>query len=244
MPRFHCSLPLFVGTEIRLPGAVAHHARKVLRLEIGDRVTLFDGEGGEYEGAISRYEKEAVIATISNRDPIERESPLNVTLAQAVLNAEKMDSVVQKAVELGVTRIQPLISTRGVVRLDSQRASRRVDHWRNIAIAACEQCGRNRIPEVAPLTAIPDWLARLQRDGADSERLLLSPRAELRLCDLSKPRHEIVVMIGPEGGFSAEEELAAQSVGFKFLALGPRVLRTETAAPAVLAAMQTLWGDF
>lgn len=244
MPRFYCPPPLFVDTEIRLPAAVAHHAKKVLRLEVGDRVTLFDGEGGEYEGAISRYEKDAVIAAILDRDPIERESPLDVTLAQAVLNAEKMDSVVQKAVELGVTRIQPLASTRGVVRLDSERARRRVDHWRNIAIAACEQCGRNRIPKIAELGSVPDWLARLRRNGADPARLLLSPRAELHLADLPKPLQGIVMMIGPEGGFSVEEELAAQSVGFNALALGPRVLRTETAASAVLAAMQTLWGDF
>lgn len=244
MPRFYCPLPLFANTEIRLPGAVAHHAKKVLRLEPGDRVTLFDGDGGEYQGAISRYEKDAVIAVVLDRNPIERESPLSITIAQAVLNAEKMDGVVQKAVELGVTRIQPLGSTRGVVRLDSERARRRVDHWRNIAIAACEQCGRNRIPEIAPLTAIPDWLARLKHSGADPARFLLSPSAELRLRDLPGPAQEMVVMIGPEGGFSAEEELAAQAVGFNALALGPRVLRTETVAPAVLAAMQTLWGDF
>jgi 16S rRNA (uracil1498-N3)-methyltransferase len=220
----------------------AHHVVRVLRLKAGDGVTLFDGRGGEYAAVIAHLARSEVALNVGERTSVDRESPLKVTLAQAISSADRMDYTIQKAVELGVTRIQPLESSRSIVRLDAARAAKRVAHWQAVAVAACEQCGRNRVPEVTAVLPLSIWLGSAPAQ-ANITRLVLSPRAQATLRSLPPPR-EALLLAGPEGGLSPREQEDAQSAGFTAVKLGPRVLRTETAAVAALAAMQILWGDF
>lgn len=239
-PRFYCPEILAQSGTAELPEQAAHHAARVLRLQAGDRVSVFNGRGGEGEARITDIGKRNVTLEIVDWHDVERESPLQVLLAQAISAGEKMDFTLQKAVELGIGNIQPLASERSVVRLSGERAEKRVAHWQGVVIAACEQSGRNRVPEVAPIRPLLDWLGQ-QDEGL---RLMLSPVAEVGLRDLPKPTGNITLLIGPEGGLSPAEAEAAQRYGFTPVRLGARVLRTETAALAALAAMQTLWGDF
>jgi 16S rRNA (uracil1498-N3)-methyltransferase len=232
------------GTPCFLPPAQARHVARVLRLRAGDAVTLFNGDGHEYHARIGRIGKDAVTLDVTGCGAVDREAPLAVTLAQAASGGERMDFTVQKAVELGVAAIQPLASSRSVVRLDSDRAARRLAHWKGIAIAACEQCGRNRVPLVWPLLDLHEWLAQSAEAHDGAAKLLLSPRAAGSLRDLARPTAGVSLLAGPEGGFAPEEERAAERSGFAPVRLGPRVLRTETAAIAALAALQALWGDF
>lgn len=220
----------------------AHHATRVLRLGPGDALTLFDGRGREFAARIARISKSGVTIDVGECRAVDRESPLAVTLAQAISSGERMDYTVQKAVELGTSLIQPLVTERGVVRLEPARASRRRAHWQSIAIAACEQCGRNCVPPVAPIVALRDWLGGL--GASPSLRIVLSPRGALALGALPAPGPGAMLLAGPEGGLTAEEQRDAERHGFTAVRLGPRVLRTETAAVAALAAMQALWGDF
>jgi 16S rRNA (uracil1498-N3)-methyltransferase len=229
--------------ECTLPEAQAHHVAHVLRLTVGDAVTLFDGRGTEYPAMILRIGKHAVAVRISGEHQTDRESPLHMTLVQAISSGERMDYTIQKAVELGVARIQPVTSQRSVVRLKNERAEKRVAHWQYVVIAACEQCGRNVVPEVAPVLLFMDWLATLAVGGAET-RLMLAPRAGQRLAELAAPAGSAILLAGPEGGFDDTEIEMALARGFSALRLGPRVLRTETAALAALAAMQLKWGDF
>jgi 16S rRNA (uracil1498-N3)-methyltransferase len=231
------------GRACTLPPAQAHHALRVLRLKAGDAVTLFNGDGAEYGAVIESLAGKALIVKIGERRDVERESRLEIVLGQALSSGERMDYTVQKAVELGVGAIHPLAANRSVARLDAERAEKRVAHWQSVVIAACEQCGRNRVPAVAPVAALDAWLARRGAPAA-ALRLLLSPQAATRLRDLPKPDGVVVLLAGPEGGFTREEETLALAGGFTPVRLGPRVLRTETAAVAALAAMQALWGDF
>jgi 16S rRNA (uracil1498-N3)-methyltransferase len=240
-PRFYCPEILAQSGTAELPEQAAHHAARVLRLQAGDRVSVFNGRGGEGEARITDIGKRHVTVEIVAWHGVERESPLQVLLAQAISAGEKMDFTLQKAVELGIDHIQPLASERSVVRLSGERAEKRVAHWQGVVIAACEQSGRNHVPEVAPISPLLDWLG--SQDGSES-RLMLSPTAEVGLRDLPKPIGNITLLIGPEGGLSPSEAEAAQRYGFTPVRLGARVLRTETAALAALAAMQTLWGDF
>ena len=212
----------------------------VLRLQAGDAVTLFDGCGGEYAAQIRRIDKSALTLGITARRQVSRESPLSTVLAQGISSGERMDYTVQKCVELGVCAIQPLITQRSVVRLAGERAEKRVAHWQAVAAAACEQCGRNQLPAVLPVQTLPQWLGT----SPGGDRYQLSPRADLRLRDAPRPLGAVTLLVGPEGGWNDDETVAARLAGFVPLALGPRVLRTETAAVAALAAMQTLWGDF
>ncbi len=239
-PRFFCPQPLVPHGLAELPAAAAHHALRVLRLAVGDAVTLFDGRGGEYPGRIAEAGR-GVRVRLAERLPVERESSLEITLAQALPSGDKMDFVVQKAVELGVARLQPLLAARSVVRLSGERAERRVEHWRQVAVAACEQCGRNRLPEIAPILDLRQWLGRLPQDN-EIRRLLLSPRAGLRPRELPG-EGGFILLVGPEGGLGEEEAAAARRAGFADLSLGPRILRTETAGPAALAALGALFGD-
>ena len=232
------------GRACALPPAQAHHAARVLRLEAGDAVTLFNGDGAEYAAILERAGRGAVAVRVLERRHVERESALEVTLGQALSSGERMDYTVQKAVELGVAAVQPLAAGRSVVRLSTNRADKRLAHWKSIAIAACEQCGRNRVPPIAPVVALDAWLAQNTTRGAGTARLLLAPGAVTRLVELPRPPGAVTLLAGPEGGFTPEEEAAAKSGGFTPVRLGPRVLRTETAAVAALAAMQALWGDF
>jgi 16S rRNA (uracil1498-N3)-methyltransferase len=247
IPRFHCPFPLAPGAQVDLPEAAAHHASRVLRLKEGAPLILFDGQGGEWQaeivGARGTASKTAqVCVALQSFDAIDRESPLNITLLQALPAGDKMDWVVEKCVELGVTAIQPVAAKRSVVRLSAERMARRVAHWNQIAIAACEQCGRNRVPTVAPVLDLPHYLALAK--AQNSIRLLLAPSSGASLHAIDKPTLPVIAMIGPEGGWEEGEMLTAQAAEFQPLSLGPRVLRTETAGAAVLAAMQLAWGDF
>ncbi len=240
-PRFYCPIPLAAGSRIDLPNAPAHHAVRVLRLSVGDAVILFNGQGGEVHGVIERLDRTRVTVALQTHHPIERESSLAVTLIQALSSTDKMDLVIQKAVELGVARIEPVVTERGVVRLNAERAGKRLEHWQGVVIAACEQCGRNRPPEVAPPASLRERLTEAQRP---SERWILLPDAGRSLRTLARPQGELALLVGAEGGFTPAEQKLALARGFTPIQLGPRVLRTETAGLAALAAIQALWGDF
>lgn len=240
-PRFYCTGRLAAGTEIALDDNAAHHALRVLRLQAGDEVTLFGGTGGEFSGRLLRIDGRRVVIDVGAYDPVERESPLAITLVQGLASADRMDYAVQKAVELGVAGLQPVVTARSVSKLDDARADKRVAHWRQIAIASCEQCGRNRVPDIHAPRALHGWLAL---PSPASQRLLLAPDAGETLADLTRPVGGVELLVGPEGGLTAAEATAALSAGFRAVRAGPRILRTETAAPAALAALNVLWGDW
>jgi 16S rRNA (uracil1498-N3)-methyltransferase len=239
--RFYCPANLSSGSIIGLPHNAAHHVSRVLRMKAGDTLTLFNNDGNEYAGEILRINKYEVAVKIVAVTTVECESPLRVTLAQAISAGDRMDFTLQKAVELGVTQIQPIAAERSVVKLSGERTQKRREHWQNVIISACEQCGRATVPEVLPSLPLADWLGIRQQF---SLKIILSPTAKQTLHDLKKPAGDICLLIGCEGGFSPVEEQAAASCGFHGIRLGARVLRTETAGLAALAAMQTLWGDF
>jgi len=224
-----------------LPAEQSHHVSHVLRLTAGDRVIAFDGTGHEYDAVIERLSRSTVTLRMGDAKPVDRESPLQVTLAQGISSGERMDYTVQKAVELGVYAIQPLTTERTVVRLDSERAAKRVAHWRSVAIAACEQCGRNFVPEIYPVMTLAVWLGKAR---AGVTCLTLTPAAPVRLAEMGRIAGAVILLVGPEGGLAPHEHADAIAAGFGAARLGPRVLRTETAAVAALAALQTLWGDF
>ena len=239
---------LFVDTELRphatfaLPEEAAHHAARVLRLQDGDAAVLFDGRGGEYETRLSLPGRGRVLAETGARHDVERESSLLVTLVQAVSSSEKMDFTIQKAVELGVAAIQPLLSAKSVVRLSAEREEKKLMRWRRVAIAACEQCGRNRVPVLREALSVADY-GGTPRDA--SLRLLLSPEGTTALSEIKQQiGHAITIAAGPEAGFSGEEERLLQRAGFLPVLLGQRILRTETAALAALAALNALAGDY
>jgi 16S rRNA (uracil1498-N3)-methyltransferase len=232
------------GRSCTLPSQQAHHALRVLRLKRGESVILFNGDGAEYAAEIVEASRDRFALNVTGREVMDREAPFAVTLAQAVSSGERMDYTIQKGVELGVAAIQPLEARRSVVRLSEDRAQKRLAHWKAVTIAACEQCGRNRVPRVLPLMQLDEFLADRTARRESERRVLLSPRSTHGLRDLERPSGAIVMLAGPEGGFSPEEEHAAAQAGFVPIRLGPRVLRTETAAVAALAAMQALWGDF
>ncbi|MCX8086249.1 MAG: 16S rRNA (uracil(1498)-N(3))-methyltransferase [Rhodocyclaceae bacterium] len=242
IPRFHCSPPLSPGALVTLPEGAAHHALRVLRMKSGDRLVLFDGQGGEWQATLKVGAGGTAQALIDAFNDVERESPLAITLAQALPAGDKMDWIVEKCVELGVAAIQPLAAKRSVMRLSAERMARRLAHWNAIAAAACEQCGRNRVPTVAPVLDLPQYLAQAAAHNALS--LIMVPDGAQRLETFSRPSGPVIVLVGPEGGWEASEIEAAQAAGFMALKLGPRILRTETAGMAALAALQALWGDF
>ena len=237
--RFFCDTPMRIGQTVKLPDEVAHHAVRVLRLRDGAPVVLFDGRGGEYRARLACAGRE-VSAAIEGHDPVERESPVRLTLVQALPSGDKMDWIVEKAVELGVVAIVPVVAERSVVRLSGERAEKRVAHLRGVVRAACEQCGRNRMPVIDPIEPLGGWLARSA--AIAGLRLVLSPAGTSSLDDLPAPA-EATLMVGPEGGWSESESRAIAGTGWSALAIGPRILRTETAGLAALAAMQARWGD-
>jgi len=239
-PRFYCREPLSPGAHVDLPEPVARHAVRVLRLPPGAAIVLFDGRGGEYAATIERIERDRVVAAIGGWSDVERESALAMTLVQAIQAGDKMDYTIQKAVELGVRHIVPVDSRRSVVRLAGDRAGKRVAHWQGVAASACEQCGRNQVPLVAPLERLENWLAR---PAPGVLRLMLAPGAAVALTALP-PCLEVQLLVGAEGGLDPLEVMAAAQAGFQAVSLGPRILRTETAGLAAMAALQTLWGDF
>ena len=240
MPRFYVPQTFVSGEVLRLPENVCRHIQ-VLRLQAGAPLVLFDGQGQAAAAELLEIGRKQALARVDKLLTESRESPLAVTLIQAVSASEKMDFAVQKGTELGVKRIIPAVSTRSNVRLSGERAEKKVWRWQEIAVSACEQCGRNKVPPVAPIADLPQVLAALPVDSG--ARLLLSPHGGVPLRSLP-PAQRAVLLIGPEGGLTAEEEDLARSHGFQAVQLGARVLRTETAALAALAAMQALWGDF
>lgn len=236
-PRFFVDVVLCVGHHHELPADVAHHALRVLRLRDGEPVVLFNGHGGEYRATLV-VDGAAVRATIEAFDAIERESPLQLTLIQALVAADKLDWIIEKAVELGTRRLVVVPMQRGIVRLDAARRARRLLHWREIARAACGQCGRNLLPAIEFSDTFD---AALAGAAVEQPRLALVPAATSAL-----PRRltgGATLLVGPEGGFSKEELLRAKRAGFGFAQIGPRILRTETAGLAALAALQALSGD-
>jgi len=238
VPRFFVPLELSSGTEIELPERAARHCT-VLRLRRGDNVVVFNGKGGEFSVELTRVSRDDVRARLISKQAVERESPLAITLAQCLSSSDRMDITLQKSTELGVSRIVPIASERSVVRLSNERAGRRLAHWRNVLISACEQCGRNRIPEIDAITDLADFLGAL---GGEGMRLLLAPDASRDLRDL-EPSRAVMLLVGPEGGLAPEERRQAEIRGFVPIRFGPRILRTETAPLAAIAAMQALWGD-
>jgi len=239
MPRFYIDAPLRAGSSVLLAEDSAHHAVHVLRVRTGDEVTLFNGRGGEFAGRIASIERLKVLCDVLSHHAIERESPLRVLLVQGVSSGERMDFTVRKSVELGVGEIQPVLAHASVARPKGERAAARHTHWQKVAISACEQCGRNRIPTVHPLVDAERY------SGGEGSRILLSPAAELNFSQACKAGDgTFTIAAGPEAGFSAEEERAFLNAGYVPARIGPRVLRTETAGLAALAALNALKGDF
>lgn len=239
--RIHADMPLDPGGELSLPAQAGEHVARVLRLTAGDPLTLFNGDGNDYPACILAVGKREVIVRVESRQPLHNESPLSLTLAQGVARGEKMDLIVQKATELGVARIVPLLTERSEVKLDAARAEKRLAHWRAVAASACEQSGRARVPALEPTQPLQAWLDGLAGDGA--LRLALLPEATRQAGALRFGEAGGLLVVGPEGGLGERDVAALDAAGFDGLRLGPRILRTETAGLAALAALQALHGD-
>ncbi|GGX85179.1 16S rRNA (uracil(1498)-N(3))-methyltransferase [Massilia dura] len=239
MPRFYIDAPLACGQLLDLPAEVAHHIH-VVRLAPGDTLTLFNGAGGQYDAVLTEVGKKKATAELRAFDPREAELPYPVTLAQGLPEGTKMDWIVEKAVELGVAAVQPLAARRCVVRLSAERAEKKLEHWRGVVVAAAEQSGRNRLATVAGPAEFRDWIGT----PADGPRLLLSPRGTQLLTAWARDAgpQAVTLLVGPEGGFTDEEEDAAVRGGAVMVTMGPRVLRTETAALAAVSMLAALWG--
>ncbi|GHD64859.1 16S rRNA (uracil(1498)-N(3))-methyltransferase [Jeongeupia chitinilytica] len=239
MPRFYLDAPLAGGNTLSLPESLARHVQ-VLRMQPGETITLFNGRGGEFAATVTNMGKRNVDVEVGGFDAVERESPLQTVLLQAVSSAERMDFTVQKATELGISRIVPVYSQYCQQRLSGERAEKRLAHWRAVAAAACEQSGRTRVPQIDPVAALADALAALPQLDL---RLLMSPVGAESFRSLADRAGSVAMLVGPEGGLSSAEEQLAIAAGFTPLVLGPRILRTETAGPALLALAQARWGD-
>ena len=245
--RFYHPEVITAGQMIELSSENKHHAARVLRLRNGDAITLFNGHGGEFSARIDSIRKDSITVFVDSYQNTNRESPLHIELAQAICVNEKMDWIIQKSVELGVSSIQPVSTARSIVHLSDERSGKRLQHWQKIVISACEQCGRNLVPQIYPLITLPEWLSRKKMHRTPQDILImLSATAAQSLKDLPEPAADakVALVIGPEGGFTEEEELAIGHSGFVPLHLGSRILRTESAALAAIAAMQALWGDY
>lgn len=244
MPRFHIpknlTANLLNNVSVSLPDKVARHVQ-VLRYQPEDVIDLFDGSGMVYQVKIIAMGKKNVDVQLRDCKSISIESVLKITLLQSISSSERMDLTIQKSVELGVTKIQPILTERSSQRLQGERAMKKIERWQDIAISACEQCGRTVVPEVSPVTELSEVVGNI---SSDSLKLLMSLNQPVGLNEFALPQDDITLLIGPEGGLSNEEESLAIKHGFTAISLGPRILRTETASLAALAAMQTLWGDF
>jgi 16S rRNA (uracil1498-N3)-methyltransferase len=241
IPRIYTAQDLAVGNEILLPEQAGEHAVRVLRLERGHPLILINGDGREYDAELASLAKRAVTAVIKQSRAVDREAALSITLVQSIARGEKMDWILQKATELGVSHIVPLVTERTEVKLDEERAERRMAHWDSVIESACEQCGRTTLPALAPPQRIDRWLAGLEFSG---QRLALIPDGETTLRQLPSNDDGVMVVVGPEGGLSEQDVVMLRQAEFVGLKLGPRVLRTETAGVAVVAALQGLRGDF
>jgi 16S rRNA (uracil1498-N3)-methyltransferase len=240
LTRVLCAAPLAAGAEVALPAAAASHTARVLRLRSGDALVVFDGRGADFRAEIAQVAGSDVRVRLLERIPARPESPLAITLVQAISRGERMDLTLQKATELGVRVIAPVASARSVVRLDARQAEAKLRHWRAVVAAACEQCGRSRLPELRPPAPLSTHLAQAARDGG---RLVLDPDAAIELAALPGLAAQVELLIGPEGGLEDAELAAAKTAGYQSVRMGPRVLRTETAGIVALAVLQSRWGD-
>ena len=238
-PRIYSDQPLTAGVSVELTDSAANHVGKVLRMKAGDALILFNGKGGAFQGQIAAVSKKSVEVSLETLLEGDAESPLTIELGQTLSRGERMDYVIQKATEVGVTSITPLFSERCEVKLKADRIEKRLNHWQQIAISACEQSGRNLVPVINPPKKLEDWLAERKTEL----NFVLHHRTEKRLEGYDKPQ-SVSLLIGPEGGLTADEITLAESKQFAPLALGPRVLRTETAPVTAIALMQYLWGDW
>lgn len=241
-PRFFFPSPLPVGDVFELTEEAAHHAIRVLRLRPNDAVQVFDGEGHALDAVIRETGGKRVWVEKTGTLAHEPQSALHIVLAQAMCSSEKMDWIVQKATELGVAEIQPVQTQRSVAKLSAERAQRRAEHWRNVIVSACEQCGRNTLPQIHAPQDLGAWLAQMRSETGS--KFMLSPEGASALPQQTRPQNKALLLIGPEGGLESGEELMAKQAGFLPVLLGPRILRTETAALAGVTALQALWGDF
>ncbi len=241
LTRVHVEAPLAAGQRVVIEGSAANHITRVLRLRTGDAIAVFNGNGAEFAARVEEFRKGSVLVEVEEERAADRESPLSVTLAQGISRGERMDWILQKATELGASRIVPVLTERSVVRLDSKQAEKKLQHWRGIAIAACEQCGRNRVPEIALPTPFFEFVG--STSGSVATRLLLSPIATASVDQVNAGAPGVTLLIGPEGGLTETEQEVAQRSGFTSVRMGPRVLRTETAAIAALTILQHRFGD-
>ncbi|WP_018415577.1 16S rRNA (uracil(1498)-N(3))-methyltransferase [Teredinibacter turnerae] len=239
VPRIYTPQILRPEVDVVLEETASHHLLKVLRMETGRELILFNGQGGEYRATITAATKKAATVTVSTHDPVERESPLVTELAVGISRGDRFDWVLQKATELGISRIVPLFSERSEVKLSGERLEKRLSQWQKVVIGACEQCQRNTLPE---LTA-PQSVENYATDSLCDLRFVLHHRSAHQLSQLAAPA-SVALLVGPEGGLSDAEIQLAENAGFSPLALGPRVLRTETAPLVALSVVQATWGDF
>jgi len=241
VPRVYTDQPLRAGLEVLLPEQAGEHVARVLRLERGHPLILFNGDGHEYDATLCALAKRAVTAQITAIRDVDREASLQLTLAQGIARGEKMDWILQKATELGVARIVPIVTERTEVKLDEERAERRLAHWTQVVASACEQSGRTRLPALEPPQRLDRWLGSLGDTSA--LRLALMPAASMHLQQLPQMENGAILVVGPEGGLSDHDTALLAQTGFRGLRLGPRILRTETAGVAALAALQAVYGD-
>lgn len=239
VPRIYLPVPLRASNTVALDKQATQHVTRVLRMKSGAPLIIFNGQGGEYEAELEVMVRGAAAVKVGNFIARDAESALSIQLAIGISRGERMDYAIQKAVELGVTQIVPLLTEFCVVNIRQEREEKRLAHWRGIITAACEQCGRTRIPSIIAPQTLSHWLP----SADEGLRLLFDPYAVQRLSQLAPPTDQIIVLIGPEGGLSDLENTAAKKAGFTAVQLGPRMLRTETAPVAALAALQALWGD-
>lgn len=238
VPRFYCASLMPSASPMSLPEAVFRHAVQVLRMKPGAILTLFNGEGLEYQAQLEQIDKRQATVSLQEQISADNESPLDILLMQGISRGERMDYAIQKAVELGVKRIMPVVTERCNVQLSGERAKKRLNHWKGVVISACEQSGRCFLPELLPITDLDMALGSVN----DSCKLVLAPTATQGFSSLKKA-NEVALLIGPEGGLSDIELQRATEAGFTGISLGPRILRTETASAAALAMVQAGWGD-
>ena len=243
--RIYTEQNLLPGSVVELGGSAGHYTSRVLRLSVGDPLILFNGDGRDYLAEVCKIRRDSLSVSITGSQAVDNESPLKITLAQAVSRGERMDYTLQKATELGVMCIQPLTSRRVEVRLDQNKQAKRLGLWQGVVVSACEQSGRAVVPEVRPLLTLQQWLQARDDITRDmSSCLVLDPLAGTSLSQIPLESSSVTLLIGPEGGFSDAEMGQVRTAGLTPVRLGPRVLRTETAGPAAIAVLQTISGDF
>ena len=239
IPRIYQPVPLSIGTGVSLTAATSHHLAHVLRCSVGDSLILFNGERGEYEAKITSIKKQAVAVQIKSFRTVNKESPVKIHLGQSLSRGEKMDFAIQKAVELGITEITPLLTDFCAIKCSKEQGEKKLAHWQKIIVSACEQCGRDQLPILHPIMPLDEWI---QHQSAEL-KFVLHPTAEHHLKVSTPPPSSIALLIGAEGGLSDNEVELAKKYHFLSIQLGPRILRTETATLSALTLLQFLYGD-